>query len=276
MKDEKINAALNDKANAGMEISKDDRDTGKAGKKRHKKFWLILLIVLAVLILPGLYCGLTVRHYTIEDKRITSRVRIALITDLHSCRYGEKESGLLEAIYEQAPDVVLLGGDIFDDERPDTESEYLLAGLKDHFPCYYVTGNHECWASPEAHRVKMELIEKYGIKRLRGDAEILTLNGNKIRICGVDDPDLSFVRAAYSEEDYDTYYRQLPGLKEETADDIFTVLLVHRPENYADYQKYGFDLVLSGHAHGGQWRIPGILNGLYAPSQGLFPKYAGG
>ncbi len=54
------------------------------------------------------------------------------------------------------------------------------------------------------------------------------------------------------------------------------MLLVHRPENYADYRKYAFDLVLCGHAHGGQWRIPGILNGLYAPSQGLFPKYAGG
>ena len=64
---------------------------------------------------------------------------------------------------------------------------------------------------------------------------------------------------------------------EETAGtEIFTVLLSHRPELFEIYQKYEFDLVLSGHAHGGQWRIPGLLNGLFAPNQGLFPKYAGG
>lgn len=54
------------------------------------------------------------------------------------------------------------------------------------------------------------------------------------------------------------------------------MLLSHRPELFETYQKYGFDLVLSGHAHGGQWRIPGVLNGLFAPDQGLFPEYAGG
>ena len=57
---------------------------------------------------------------------------------------------------------------------------------------------------------------------------------------------------------------------------LAAVLLAHRPEYIADYAGYGFDLVCSGHAHGGQWIVPGLGNGLYAVGQGFFPKYAGG
>ena len=84
------------------------------------------------------------------------------------------------------------------------------------------------------------------------------------------------VRAAYSDDEYSSFLQQMTALKKETEDDTYTILLSHRPELYEDYQQYGFDLVLSGHAHGGQWRIPGILNGLFAPDQGMFPGHAGG
>jgi len=68
----------------------------------------------------------------------------------------------------------------------------------------------------------------------------------------------------------------LTGLLQDEPKEQFTLLLSHRPERIEDYLGYPFDLILSGHAHGGQWRLPGIVNGLYAPNQGLFPKYAGG
>ena len=69
---------------------------------------------------------------------------------------------------------------------------------------------------------------------------------------------------------------QLNKISEKLDKNSYKILLTHRPEKFEEYTQYDFDLILSGHAHGGQWRIPGILNGLYAPNQGLFPKYAGG
>ncbi len=244
--------------------------------KKKKKIILCAILIPAILILPGLYCGLTIKNYKIEDRRFNEGIRIALVTDLHSCRYGKDQQCLLEALYEQEPDVVLLGGDIYDDERPDDNTDIFLAGIADKYPCYYVAGNHECWCSAQEHKTKMDKIEAYGITRLRGNTSTLTVGDQQIKICGVDDPDLFMVRTAYSDDEYSTFLQQMTELKKETEDDTFTILLSHRPELYEDYQRYGFDLILSGHAHGGQWRIPGILNGLFAPDQGLFPKRAGG
>lgn len=99
---------------------------------------------------------------------------------------------------------------------------------------------------------------------LRGDAMTMELNGEKITFCGIDDPDSG------------ESGQQLSQLEKCDKGDTFTILLAHRPEEITSYLDGAYDLILSGHAHGGQWRIPGILNGLYAPNQGLFPSYAGG
>ena len=112
-------------------------------------------------------------------------------------------------------------------------------------------------------------MEKYGITRLRGEVKVLEINGNSIAVAGVDDPDLWY----HEEGDF---YQQMQTVTQNIPQDAFSILLTHRPELYKTYLGRGFDLVLAGHAHGGQWRIPGILNGLYAPNQGIFPKYAGG
>lgn len=141
--------------------------------------------------------------------------------------------------------------------------------LAEKYPCYYVTGNHEYWSN-EVDSI-LEIVEKYGIKVLSGTSDSIELDGQKINICGIDDPDVVDYTANGIAFD-----KQLK-LAEEAADkEKFTILLSHRPELAERYQKYDFDLVLCGHAHGGQWILPGVLNGLYAPHQGLFPKYAGG
>lgn len=257
------------------------------GKNQKKKRWKILWIICAILIIytiPGLYCGLTVRQYEIRDPRIQGQFRIALVTDLHSCKYGKGQEKLLTAIEEQHPDIVLLGGDIFDDERADDLTVEFLSGISGKYPCYYVTGNHECWSGTQAFQKKMAILENYGIVRLAGENVTLHAGGSEVLLCGVDDPHIIMIGTDPGRK-YMSFEKELAAMEEALQNsrqgksikgESFSILLTHRPELFETYVEGGFDLVLAGHAHGGQWRIPGIMNGYYAPNQGLFPKYAGG
>lgn len=210
-----------------------------------------------------------VRNYDIESEQITEPVRFVLITDLHSCRYGEGQKRLIEAVRRQEPDAVLLGGDIFDDVIDDTNTELFLKGISELYPCFYVTGNHEYWSGTAGLTEKLRILEQYDVRILSGDCEALQVDKQTVNICGVDDP------AAFL-EDTNGFTRQLDAVDKAAQNGNFSILLSHRPEYWEEYQQYEFDLVLCGHAHGGQWRIPGLLNGLFAPDQGLFPRCAGG
>lgn len=243
-------------------------------KKRKKiRVWIACGIAAALLaVLPlALDSRLLIRTYTLETEKISSPVRIALVTDLHSCRYGEGQSELLDAIHTQKPDVVLLGGDIFDDEIADTHTEIFLSGIAGKYPIYYVTGNHEWRSDAEAFAAKMAILEKYSIPVLSGESVSLSLRGEMLIICGVDDPESYLL-----DSDALYYDARLDQVLPEAAGEHYTILLAHRPEYFESYAARDFDLALCGHAHGGQWRIPYVLNGLIAPNQGLFPKYAGG
>ncbi|MGI6173591.1 MAG: metallophosphoesterase [Christensenellales bacterium] len=216
------------------------------------------------LAIPGFYSGLKVQTYTIRSEKVTQAFRIALIADLHSCFYGEE---LIEAVHAQQPDLVLFGGDIFDDELADDNAAALLSALGARYPCYYVTGNHEHWSGASAFAEKMRIVRESRVVRLDDEAVHITVRGVPVNLCGVGDPD--GMHAA----DLDGALEKVAGT---CGNGGFSILLSHRPERFAEYCRYPFDLVLSGHAHGGQWRIPGLVNGIFAPDQGLFPKYAGG
>lgn len=211
--------------------------------------------------------------YKIETKKVETPIRIALITDLHSDWYGKNQHVLLETLEEQQPDIVLLGGDIFDDKGSYDNAEIVLKYISEQYTCYYVTGNHEYW-SKDIDNI-LAIVGSYGIPVLSGDCETVDIKGQIVNICGVDDPDV----VAYTKNGVGML-EQLKSaeeaVKETDNPEGYTILLSHRPEWAETYMEYDFDLVLCGHAHGGQWAIPGILNGLYAPNQGMFPKYAGG
>ena len=226
------------------------------------------------------------RYYEINARGISSPVHMALVTDLHSCHYGEGQAQLISAIDAQAPDLVLMSGDIFDDRLANTNTELFLAGISGRYPCYYVTGNHEYYGKPGEYEIRMYILKKYGVAILSNACETVYVRGSGINLCGVDDP-VSYMVRFDRERDpqgyqkararkMDTFHGHLHRLAEQAQKPFFTVLLSHRPELFESYVSEGFDLVLCGHAHGGQWRIPGVLNGLYAPHQGLFPPYAGG
>lgn len=232
--------------------------------------------VLAALALPGLYNGLTVRRYTVRTGRFTGPLRIALVSDLHCCRYGQGERRLIEAVHREQPDLLLMAGDIFDHRRDIRNADLFLRGVAGKYPCYYVTGNHEYWHKGKVLPGDMALLAMRGVRRLSGEMETVTLRGQTLNLCGVDDPDASTVHPFYNGGDSGSFLQQLARLREQSRNGHYTVLLSHRPEWFRFYAYHGFDLALCGHAHGGQWRIPGLLNGLFAPNQGLFPPYAGG
>lgn len=244
--------------------------------KKRTKIFIAVLILLLIPVIIGLDSRLLIRHYRVETDKLEGAVRIALITDLHSCRYGEEQRELIEAVDSGAPDLVMLCGDIFDDRLDDRNTEVFLKDVSEKYPCYYVTGNHEHWSDSEAFDKKMEIAEQCGIKRLSCETETVDVNGVRINICGVDDAASAITASSGKYGDKNEFFGQLAELDGTVDSDSFTILLSHRPEYFEEYIKYDFDLVLCGHAHGGQWRIPYILNGLYAPNQGLFPKYAGG
>ena len=235
---------------------------------KNKKKIIIITIIIAFLLFA---CDMRLKTvtYNIDSEKVDAKITIAFISDLHSDWYGKNQKNLIKAVEKANPDVVLLGGDIFDDEKKYDNAEITLRELSERYTCYYVTGNHEYWGKDVKNI--LDIVSSYNITILHGKCQTIELNGQKINICGVDDKDADI----YIQEQ-DSIDEQLKYLDKVSNDEYFTILMSHRPELIDKYEQYNFDLVLSGHAHGGQWRIPFLLNGLYAPDQGLFPKYAGG
>ena len=233
---------------------------GSMGKNRKK---YVAAATLAALALVGvaLDTRLRVPFYTVETEELSIPVDMVLLADLHSCAYGEGQIDIVGRVRRLSPKAVLLAGDIVDDKLPEENAWITVDALAAEFPCFYVTGNHEWW-SGEAERICARM-EQCGVTVLRGESAELALDsGEVVRLYGIDDPE-----SGLSE-------RQLSSLN--VPEEDFTLLLAHRPEGITDYLAHPFDMVVSGHAHGGQWRFPGLVNGLYAPHQGFFPRYAGG
>lgn len=235
-----------------------------------KKHWWILpaLAILVVLTLIALDERLILRTYTVTSPKLTAEVRLAVVTDFHS---SDNADDVVAMVASCAPDAVLMVGDMFDDDianRPTERTLSLMRQLSAQYPCYYVSGNHEAWTG-EMDALYQQT-EEAGVTVLRMSSGVLTVRGQRIALCGIPDPYEMVLSGAPDTEE------QLRQALEDVDSADFTVLLAHRPELLAKYAQFPLDLVVSGHAHGGQVRIPGVLNGLYAPNQGWFPKLAGG
>lgn len=232
--------------------------------KKFKNIYLLIMSIFIIIFVFAFNINLTTKYYKIDSHKLNENVRILFISDLHSSYYGKNQKNLLTSINLQNPDIILLGGDIADDKRTHENTEILLKNISKKYPCYYVSGNHEFW-SGEINNIK-KMFLSYGINILEGNNKIISVNNQKINICGVDDPEIG----------KNTFFKQINNISNLINNSFFTIFLSHRPEYINTYIDYDFDLILSGHAHGGQWIIPCILNGFYAPNQGFFPEYAGG
>lgn len=220
---------------------------------------LIVLAVIAAVAVLFFLCDmrLILRFYKLKTDKVNMDIRFCLISDLHNCYYGKNESKLISAIVSNKPDIILLAGDIADNDHVNDNAVKLISALSGKYPCFMALGNHEFRCEPFDELV--ERLKRAGARILSGEY----VDRSGVRICGIDDVeggDASFIN-------------QLDFCRQNICG--YTVLISHRPTYYNRYRDAGFDLVVCGHMHGGQWRFPGI-NGLYVPREGLFPKYAGG
>ncbi len=244
-------------------------------RKLGKRLRLGITLAVAAALAFWAFCnGLTLRRYEVQSEKISAgSVRVVVVTDLHSHIWGDDQQPLLEMIASQQPDIIALAGDIVDDRQPMYGARLFLDGVTDIAPTYYVSGNHEYWSG--AYDGIREMIEGYGVTVLDNESVYLAVNGVDLCLCGIDDPEVF----EYTDDPELRAIGNEGALLErfsDLEDGAYNILLAHRPELIDAYLQYDFDLILSGHTHGGQVRIPLILNGLFAPDQGYFPKYAGG
>lgn len=239
----------------------------------------LALAVLAALLLAGnAWANARVWNARVEirDEKIPAAFDgfvLCQVSDVHNEARGEGNAALLRALREAAPDLICITGDFLDSRRTDLDFALELAGqLAEIAPAVYVTGNHE------ARLMDLSALEAglaaRGVRVLRDGWTPLARGGEEIALIGLDDPGFAAGEGWTLSEGLDQTQARLSALLAQ-AGDRFSLVLSHRPELLPAYAEAGADLVLSGHAHGGQVRLPGI-GGLFAPGQGILPRLTSG
>ena len=245
-------------------------------KKKIKKRLLYVLLGLVLLICFFYFQNnsIVTTQYNFSSDKVPKNFngyKIVQLSDLHSKSFGNNQSNLVKKAKKVNPDLIVFTGDLIDSDRYDEKTSLTLMGkLVQIAPVYYVTGNHEWWSGK--FNSLEDKLKDTGVQVMRNTAEEIIIGNAEIQIIGIDDPakvNGSYAERAIAEEDIKN---SIKGLEEGVN---FKILLSHRPELFSLYTQYGFDVVFSGHAHGGQVRIP-FVGGLVAPNQGLFPEYSSG
>lgn len=240
-----------------------------------KRILLVSLVVLALLMLWTIWgnTALELNTITVTSNRLPKAFhgfRIAHISDLHNTEIGDGNERVIAMLQECRPDIIAITGDLIDSRKTDMEIALSFAEAAMQIaPCYYVTGNHEARID-KYDELKVSL-ENMGVAVMENTRTPLEYKGESIVLLGVNDP--SFSTDYLFGEDELVMSSALSEIK--YAEDRFSVLLSHRPELFDVYANHGIDLILSGHAHGGQFRLP-FGGGLVAPNQGFFPEYDAG
>lgn len=197
--------------------------------------------------------------------------KIAHISDLHNDEFGENNCELIALLQEIKPDMIAITGDLLDSRRTNVEKAYcFVEQAVEIAPCYYVTGNHE--SRRKEYLELEEKMKKTGIVILRDAKTTLVRDGAKITVAGMEDP-CFYVKDDSFKSIPKSVHRRVGRLMADKEG--FVLLLSHRPEFFDLYCQYEVDVALTGHVHGGQFRIPGI-GGIIAPTQGFFAKYDAG
>ncbi|HDR7471821.1 metallophosphoesterase [Bacillus toyonensis] len=242
--------------------------------KKTKRIILLIGTIVGICIFLYLQNNLiSITEVKITSSKIPSAFKgykILQISDLHNKKFGDNQDILIQKVKSINPDIIAITGDLIDSKSYDEEiSMQVIRELVKEYPVYFVTGNHEKW-SGKYNSLEKEL-KKNHVTVLRNEHVIIQKGGQEINLLGIDDPEFnnrdinegSIVKDA------------IVKAKIETQPNRYNVLLSHRPEFIEEYAEERIDLVFSGHAHGGQVRLP-FISGLVAPNQGVLPKYTAG
>lgn len=196
--------------------------------------------------------------------------KIAQVSDIHCDKVGASDLLFLHKLHQFSPDIIVITGDVLDSYKNDMDIVYnILSQLSIIAPCYFVTGNHELRLLEEFEQLKA-MMNKLNITYLHNEAIALHKTIDKINLVGVED--YNFFKNEDELNHRENFKNKLIELYKK---DEINILLSHRPEKIDFYSEANYDLVFSGHAHGGQWQIP-FIGGVFSPSQGFFPKYISG
>lgn len=237
-----------------------------------KKYIILGIIILLIGFLYWQNNNIVVSKITYKNKQIPKSFngfKIVQLSDLHNKIFFDNQKSLVNKVVEQKPDIIVITGDLIDKNRTDFKAvELLLKQLNQKYPIYYVSGNHEKFSG------KYDSFEKVLLKNkvivLNNKISVIKKNVESISVLGLED--VSFYAYGFSGENYKQKFDVT--LKDLTKDiKGFYFSLSHRPELIKYYLQENIPLILTGHAHGGQVRLP-FVGGLVAPNQGLFPKYS--
>jgi hypothetical protein len=242
--------------------------------KKTKRIILIIGILVGISIFLYLQNNLiSITEVKITSSKIPSSFKgykILQISDLHNKKFGDNQDVLIQKVKSINPDIIAITGDLIDSKSYDAEmSMQVIRELVKEYPVYFVTGNHEKWSGKYNSLEKK--LKKQHVTVLRNEHVIIQKGGHEINLLGIDDPEFNT-----GDIDEGSIVKDaIVKAKIETQPDRYNVLLSHRPEFLEEYAEEKVDLVLSGHAHGGQVRLP-FIGGLVAPNQGILPKYTAG
>ena len=233
---------------------------------------LIVFLITAALIwlfVWGSNNWIQTTEYTVSSEELPVAFdgkKIVQISDLHNAMFGKNQRSLIKKVEKAEPDAIFITGDLIDSERYDLDAALVLVdALVEMGDVYFVTGNHEV-AVNKLEEIKTALVER-GVIFLENEAVEWEVDGETLQIAGIHDPMMDMY---YRDEEYTR-----DAIDTASLTDDFTLLLAHRPEQLPVYADNEIEIVFSGHAHGGQVRIPGV-GGLFAPGQGWFPRMTEG
>ena len=245
--------------------------------------WLVLIVIIICVVFVEWMREIhifKVTHYNIQSPKLKNvRPRkILVLSDLHNCQYGKENAKLLQAIYKEEPDIILIAGDMLVGKKgaPTEVAKKLVEKLPEICDTYYANGNHEQRVKEDTEKYEQayqeykEYLTKCGVQFLENEKAQAVWENCQVEIWGLEIPGNA----------YKKFHKvTLPeGYVEETIGKTdlskYQILIAHNPKFMKEYLEWGADLIVSGHFHGGVARIP-FWRGVISPQGGLFPKYSG-